>query len=110
MTVIQPHCFKVRGGCAGGGKGYLGQNDKTYTLSTSQDQYLYNDNKIRKLTPLECERLQGFPDNWTQIPYKGKPVENCQISVRYKAIGNSGAIPCVTWIGKRIKQELEKSE
>lgn len=51
---------------------------------------------IRRLTPLECERLQGFPDNWTNIP-------GAKDLHRYKAIGNSKAIPVVKWIGKRIK-------
>ena len=58
---------------------------------------------IRRLTPLECERLQGFPDNWTQIEWRGKPAEQCPDSLRYKAIGNSMAVPVMRWIGKRIK-------
>ena len=66
--------------------------------------------RVRKLTPRECERLQGFPDDWTKIPYKGKDTENCPDSPRYRAIGNSWAVPCVRWIGKRIQEELEKNE
>ena len=58
---------------------------------------------IRRLTPLECERLQGFPDNWTQIEWKGKSKEQCPDSLRYKAIGNSMAVPVMRWIGERIK-------
>ena len=57
---------------------------------------------VRKLTPLECERLQGFPDNWTRIPYRGKPAEECPDTPRYKAIGNSMAVPVMRWIGERI--------
>lgn len=64
--------------------------------------------RVRKLMPIECERLQGFPDDYTKIPYRGKPAENCPDSPRYKAIGNSWAVPCVRWIGERIKKELEK--
>ncbi len=60
--------------------------------------------KIRRLTPLECERLQGFPDNWTQIVWRGKPAEQCPDSLRYKAIGNSMAVPVMRWIGERIKR------
>lgn len=56
----------------------------------------------RKLTPVECERLQGFPDNWTKIPYRNKPAEQCPDSPRYKAIGNSMAVPVMWWIGKRL--------
>ena len=59
-------------------------------------------NVIRKLTPKECERLQGFPDNYTQIPYRNKPAEQCPDSPRYKAIGNSMAVPVIRWIGQRL--------
>lgn len=58
---------------------------------------------IRKLTPRECERLQGFPDDWTLIPYRGKPVEECPDAPRYKALGNSMAVPVMRWIGERIE-------
>lgn len=57
---------------------------------------------VRRLTPIECERLQGFPDNYTQIPWKGKPAEECPSSHRYKALGNSMAVPVMRWIGMRI--------
>lgn len=58
--------------------------------------------RIRKLTPLECERLQGFPDNYTYIPYKGK--QHSPLSKRYEAIGNSMAVPVVKWIFNRINK------
>ena len=105
-----PHVFKLRSGCDGGGKGYLGSDDKTFTLATNNDQYMMNQSRVRKLTPKECERLQGFPDDYTKIPYRGKSAEDCPDSPRYKAIGNSWAVPCVNWIGKRIQKELEKNE
>lgn len=57
---------------------------------------------VRRLTPLECERLQGFPDGHTLIRWKGKPAEECPDGPRYKAIGNSMAVPVMRWIGKRI--------
>ena len=57
---------------------------------------------VRRLTPKECERLQGFPDNWTLIPWRGKPAEQCPDGPRYKALGNSMAVPCMAWIGSRI--------
>ena len=57
---------------------------------------------VRRLTPVECERLMGMPDNWTQIPWRGKPKEECPDGNRYKAIGNSIAVPCLGWIGERI--------
>ena len=59
---------------------------------------------VRRLTPKECERLQGFPDDYTKIPYRGKPAEQCPDAPRYKALGNSWAVPVVRWIGERINQ------
>jgi DNA (cytosine-5)-methyltransferase 1 len=133
--VAQPIAFKVRGGCEGGGKGYLGQEDQAFTISATQDQqiaqpiavdtynYTTNDHTtqtirsqsdtehigavlhsmaIRRLTPKECERLQGFPDDWTKIPYRNKPADQCPDGPRYKACGNSMAVPVMRWIGERI--------
>ena len=63
---------------------------------------------VRRLTPKECERLQGFPDNHTLIPWRGKPAKQCPDGPRYKALGNSMAVPCMAWIGSRIAaQESE---
>jgi DNA (cytosine-5)-methyltransferase 1 len=58
---------------------------------------------IRRLTPKECERLQGFPDDWTKIPYRNKPADQCPDGPRYKACGNSMAVPVMRWIGQRIQ-------
>ena len=58
---------------------------------------------IRRLTPKECERLQGFPDDWTKIPYRNKPADQCPDGPRYKACGNSMAVPVMRWIGERIQ-------
>ena len=58
--------------------------------------------QVRRLTPMECERLQGFPDNYTAIPWRKKPTEDCPDGPRYKALGNSMAVPVMAWIGKRI--------
>lgn len=208
------HAFKIRGGCEGGGKGYLGQDEQAFTISTHQDQQIAfrksrraqseNDHEtwvddevsntlnsfdigdirtthavvaafksgqgaqsrsigyaeeisptlpsnaggnttpavlsvdtfnqttnehtsqtlgssatdvnhyaavinppmaIRRLTPVECERLQGFPDGHTQIPWKKKPAEECPDGPRYKACGNSMAVPCMKWIGQRIDRK-----
>jgi DNA (cytosine-5)-methyltransferase 1 len=57
---------------------------------------------VRRLTPRECERLQGFPDDYTLIPYRNKPAAQCPDGPRYKALGNSMAVPCMRWIGERI--------
>lgn len=64
---------------------------------------------VRRLTPRECERLQGFPDDYTLIPWRGKSAEECPDGPRYKAIGNSKAVPVVRWIGKRLLQQLERT-
>jgi len=59
---------------------------------------------VRRLTPIESERLQGFPDDYTRIPWRGKPAEECPDGNRYRAIGNSMAVPVMAWIGGRIKR------
>ena len=64
---------------------------------------------VRRLTPRECERLQGFPDDHTMIPWRNKPADQCPDGPRYKALGNSMAVPCMAWIGKRI-DAVEKSK
>jgi DNA (cytosine-5)-methyltransferase 1 len=58
---------------------------------------------VRRLLPIECERLMGFPDNHTRIPWKGKAEEDCPDAPRYKACGNSMAVNCMMWIGERIQ-------
>lgn len=84
------------------------QGDTTPTLTARMGTggnnipCVYTPPNVRKLTPVECERLQGFPDNWTKIPYRGKAAEDCPDSPRYKAIGNSMAVPVIKWIGDRI--------
>ncbi len=59
--------------------------------------------RVRRLMPVECERLQGMPDDYTRVPYRGKPAADAP---RYKAIGNSMAVPCVAWLGNRLLQAL----
>ena len=58
---------------------------------------------VRRLTVVECERLQGFPDDYTRIPWKKKSAEECPDGGRYKALGNSMAVNCMRWIGRRIE-------
>jgi DNA (cytosine-5)-methyltransferase 1 len=59
---------------------------------------------VRRLTPIECERLQGFPDKYTEIPWRGKTSDQCPDGPRYKALGNSMAVPVMRWIGERIAE------
>ena len=87
------------------------EHSSTLTSKASSDcmDLIFQNGTIRRLTPLECERLQGFPDNWTQISYRGKPADECPDTPRYKAIGNSMAVPVMKWIGERIRgQEHEE--
>ena len=58
---------------------------------------------VRRLTPLECERLQGLPDGYTMVPHRGKPAEDCPDTPRYKALGNGWAVNCARWICQRIQ-------
>ena len=67
-----------------------------------QTNYVHENSVIRRLTPVECERLQGFPDNYTQIPWKGKVKEDCPDSHRYKALGNAMPVPVLQLLGKNI--------
>ena len=70
--------------------------------NTSGPKLLQN-KLVRRITPIECERLQGFPDNYTQIPRGKKSAEDCPDGPRYKAMGNSMAVPVMKWIGNRIE-------
>ena len=58
---------------------------------------------VRRITPLECERLQGLPDGYTKIPYRGKPADECPDTPRYKALGNGWAVNCARWVCQRIQ-------
>ena len=82
----------------------------TAQLQRCQTPALLHTMAIRRLTPKECERLQGFPDDWTKIPYRNKPIDQCPDGPRYKACGNSMAVNVMHWIGKRISyiEELTK--
>ena len=169
---MRSYAVRMRGGCPGGGKGPLIQEEVSGTLATGNDQtifclagdhakaacdedmcgtltardshggpmvafaqntrdevrlvngdgaisgalsanpgmkqtsYVSGGSYVRRLTPRECERLQGMPDDWTRIPYRGKPAEECPDGPRYKAIGNSMAVPVMRWIGERIAAAL----
>ena len=65
---------------------------------------------VRRLTPVECEKLQGFPHGYTMIPWRKKPASDCPDGPRYKALGNSWAVPVVAWIGRRIAAAVAKSD
>lgn len=96
------------------GEGALIQRDMSATLSTHNIQTPITGGRekrgltVRRLTPRECERLQGFPDDYTDIPYRNK--EHAPDGPRYKALGNSMAVPVMRWIGERIRTVEEAAE
>ena len=98
-AVLQPKVFDWQSG--GDARG-LDLKD-TAQLQRCQTPALLHTMAIRRLTPKECERLQGFPDDWTKIPYRNKPADQCPDGPRYKACGNSMAVPVMRWIGQRIQ-------
>ena len=71
---------------------------------------IVTEDRVRRLTPVECERLQGFPDNHTLISWRGKDAADCPDGPRYRAIGNSMAVPVMRWIGERILAALPVQE
>jgi DNA (cytosine-5)-methyltransferase 1 len=83
----------------------------TLRKEMGDNQVAVSDNRmaVRRLSPRECERLQGFPDDHTLIPWRNKPADQCPDGPRYKALGNSMAVPCMAWIGKRI-DAVEKTK
>lgn len=81
-----------------------------YTVSLdacSPPPALLQPSQVRRLTPRECERLQGFPDNYTRIPWRRYSAADCPDGPRYKAIGNSKAVTVVRWLGMRLQKQLE---
>jgi len=85
--------------------------DPSFTLRKGGSQHgVLTPMAVRRLTPIECERLQGFPDNWSRISWKGNPPEECPDGPRYKACGNSMAVPVMRWIGERIEQLKTKNQ
>jgi DNA (cytosine-5)-methyltransferase 1 len=74
-----------------------------YTLNRTEQHAVQFKSQVRRLTPRECERLQGFPDDYTLLPNLKKAADG----PRYKALGNSMAVPVMHWIGKRIEMVEE---
>ena len=89
-------------------------DDITGTLRSStagglHDHGVVQCSSVRRLLPVECERLQGLPDNWTLIPWRGKPASECPDGPRYKDIGNGQTVNVMEWLAKRIKSALDNS-
>jgi site-specific DNA-cytosine methylase len=80
----------------------LSEIQKVWQSANDKGESTPGSMRIRRLVPLETELLQGFPRNWTLIPYRNKPADQCPDGPRYKACGNSMAVPVMRWIGERI--------
>ena len=107
------YAFKAGQGAKAGGIGYAEEQSPTLTSASSGTNLapaVMHGVAVRRLTPIECERLQGFPDNHTLIGWRGKDAAECPDGPRYKAIGNSMAVPVMRWIGERIAAALPIEE
>ena len=91
------------GGTLKASGGVLGGGSETFLVQKVMDKPAHKSYNlaVRRLTPKECERLQGFPDNFTNVPWRKK--DTSPEGLRYKALGNSMAVPCMSWLGKRIQ-------
>ncbi len=113
----QPQCVAINlRGCEGGSQAELSDLASLRAADGgSSRSHVATQSSVRRLTPRECERLQGFPDDYTAISRKGKPASKCADGPRYKALGNSMAVPVMAWLGTRIEavetviRELNKS-
>ncbi|HCM9656678.1 TPA: phage N-6-adenine-methyltransferase [Enterobacter hormaechei subsp. hoffmannii] len=103
------YAFKAGQGAKAGGIGYAEEQSPTLTSASSGTNLapaVMHGIAVRRLTPIECERLQGFPDNHTLINWRGRDADECPDGPRYKTIGNSMAVPVMRWIGERIAAAL----
>ena len=100
MNIIERPSDKRRANRIGRGYGEAG--DPMFTITKGHSHAVATSMAVRRLTPRECERLQGFPDDYTNIP-------GAADGPRYKALGNSMAVPVMAWIGKRIKKCLQSN-
>lgn len=106
QTQALAYGFKAGQGSKAKGIGWQEEIAPTLGATESGNQRspgLLQASAVRRLTPRECERLQGFSDDYTLIPWRGKPADQCPDGPRYKALGNSMAVPVMRWIGERIQ-------
>ena len=98
-AVAQPIAFQQTADCLTAAYGTKWNGNAS---ATNGSLFAKQAMQVRRLTPRECERLQGFPDDWTLIPWRKKAAADCPDGPRYKALGNSMAVPVMRWIGRRI--------
>ena len=114
-TVMTAVAYGIPGNWIGrkpenGGNSTTPMYEMSPNLTSADKHGVSRDMKVRRLTPIECERLQGFPDNYTQIAWRNKTPEDCPDGPRYKAMGNSMAVPVMRWIGERIQMVEDMSQ
>jgi DNA (cytosine-5)-methyltransferase 1 len=98
--VIKGNAISRRLGAAS--QGIVVREELMYTLTRSQHHAVITNGTARYILPVEAERLQGLPDGYTKVPYRGLPAEKCPDSLRYEAVGNAMAVPVMNWLGERI--------
>jgi DNA (cytosine-5)-methyltransferase 1 len=101
---------RVEGVICGDGQtvGTLRSNTRNNSSPTTEAaMHVMHGMAVRRLTPKECERLQGFPDGYTDVTYRGKPAAD---GPRYRALGNSMAVPVMAWIGQRVQMVMEATD
>lgn len=104
-------CYPINGMVIGNGvrvndqhpTGIGTDGDPIPTITKAHHHAVAMRHTVRRLLPIETERLMGFPDNHTRIPWRGKPEEQCPDGPRYKACGNSMCVNVMRWIGMRIE-------
>ena len=92
-----------------GGNGVGAQEGVSYTLNATGVHGVSTGCGVRRLTPRECERLQGFPDDWTKVPYRGKSAEECPDSLRYKACGNAITVAVGEYVLRRLRAYIDNN-
>jgi DNA (cytosine-5)-methyltransferase 1 len=102
IASFQPRCGRNGHGADMGDKVNALQSASTGTSDATP--CVASKTMVRRLTPKECERLQGLPDDWTKIPWRNKTIDQCPDGPRYRAIGNSMAVPVIRYIGERISK------
>lgn len=85
-----------------GSQGIAVREELMYCVTKSHRHAVIADGVARYVLPVEAERLQGLPDNYTKVPYRGKPAQQCPDSLRYEAVGNAMPVPVMNWLGERI--------
>ena len=102
-----PTTFAIKGNAisrrlGAASQGIAVREELMYCVTKSQHHAVIADGVARYVLPVEAERLQGLPDDYTRVPYRGQPAQQCPDSLRYEAVGNAMPVPVMNWLGERI--------